>query len=76
MCFQGYLFDIYLHKESSEEPPCHIGFTFIIPSNMKWSNGEIVCPITSVHHQPLGELKSKELKQFDLYCNLHLYIFF
>lgn len=61
MHFQGYLFDIYVHKEYSEDPPCHVGFTYILPNNMKYSNGVIVCPITSVRHQPLGELKSKEI---------------
>ncbi|XP_025192312.1 glycerophosphocholine phosphodiesterase GPCPD1-like isoform X1 [Melanaphis sacchari] len=53
----GYLFDFYLHKESSEEPPYHIGFTHILPSNMKYSNGIIISPITSVRHRPIGELK-------------------
>ncbi|XP_060846937.1 LOW QUALITY PROTEIN: glycerophosphocholine phosphodiesterase GPCPD1-like [Rhopalosiphum padi] len=53
----GYLFDFYLHKESSEEPPYHIGFTHVLPSNMRYSNGMVICPITSVHHRPIGELK-------------------
>lgn len=57
--FQGFLFDIYLHKESSEEPPYYVGFSYVLPNNMKYSNGLIVIPITSVRHKPIGELKSK-----------------
>lgn len=59
MDFQGFFFDIYVHKETSEEPPYHVGFTHILPSNMKYSNGVIMCPITSVQQRPIGELKSK-----------------
>lgn len=58
---QGFIFDIYIHKDNSEEPPYHIGFTHIVPSNMKYSNEVIVCPITSVRHKPIGELKSKAI---------------
>ncbi|VVC36861.1 Hypothetical protein CINCED_3A012450 [Cinara cedri] len=68
----GYLFDIYIHKESSQDSPHHIGFTYILPSNMKYSNGVIVCPITSVHHQPLGELELHYLiikPTKDIHCN-------
>jgi len=61
---QGYLFDLYLHKESSDEPPFHIGFTHILPSNMKYSNGIVISPITSVRHKPIGELKSKLFNMF------------
>ncbi|XP_015371225.1 PREDICTED: glycerophosphocholine phosphodiesterase GPCPD1-like [Diuraphis noxia] len=47
----------FIFKESSDEPPFHIGFTHILPSNMKYSNGTIISPITSVRHKPIGEIK-------------------
>ncbi|XP_050426352.1 glycerophosphocholine phosphodiesterase GPCPD1 [Adelges cooleyi] len=53
----GYLFDIYLQKESFEQPPYHVGFTYVLPNSMKHSTGVIIAPITSIRHQPIGELK-------------------
>ncbi|XP_050530961.1 glycerophosphocholine phosphodiesterase GPCPD1-like isoform X2 [Daktulosphaira vitifoliae] len=53
----GYLFDIFMKKESLEEPPYHVGFTHVLPNSMINSNGVITAPITSIRHQPIGELK-------------------
>ncbi|VVC38349.1 Carbohydrate-binding-like fold,Spaetzle,PLC-like phosphodiesterase, TIM beta/alpha-barrel [Cinara cedri] len=69
----GYVFNIYVHNESSQKPPYYIGSTYILPSNMKYSNGVIMCPITSVRQQPLGELEIHYLiikPTKDIHCNL------
>lgn len=48
-----------MNTVTREEPPHHLGFTHILPGNMKYSNGVEMCPITSVRHKPIGELKSR-----------------
>lgn len=74
MYFQGFLFDIYLHKECSDEPPYHVGFSYVLPNNMKYSNGVVITPITSVRHKPIGELKSKNILYIFNVCCILIYL--
>lgn len=55
---QSILLDFYLLSENQrdEEPPYHIGFSYILPSAIKHSEGQVVVPITSVRHRPIGEI--------------------
>ncbi|KAK9510485.1 hypothetical protein O3M35_005264 [Rhynocoris fuscipes] len=52
------LIDFYSYQCSlrEDEPPYHIGFSYILPSAMKHSEGQAIVPITSVRHRPIGEL--------------------
>ncbi|XP_073995151.1 glycerophosphocholine phosphodiesterase GPCPD1 isoform X2 [Rhodnius prolixus] len=52
------LIDFYSYPTShrEDEPPYHVGFSYILPSAMKYSEGQVVVPITSVRHRPIGEL--------------------
>lgn len=54
----AYLIDFYTYSSRCEasDPPYHIGFTCILPSVMKTSEGQVVVPITSVKHQPIGQI--------------------
>ncbi|CAH1391360.1 unnamed protein product [Nezara viridula] len=54
----GILLDFYIPTENrrEDEPPYHAGFSYILPSAMKYSEGQIVVPITSVRHRPIGEI--------------------
>uniref|UniRef100_A0A023FBW1 Glycerophosphocholine phosphodiesterase GPCPD1 n=2 Tax=Triatoma infestans TaxID=30076 RepID=A0A023FBW1_TRIIF len=52
------LIDFYSYPSNhrEDEPPYHVGFSYILPSAMKNSEGQAVVPITSVRHRPIGEL--------------------
>ncbi|XP_075211409.1 glycerophosphocholine phosphodiesterase GPCPD1-like isoform X2 [Lycorma delicatula] len=54
----AYLVDFYTYSSGSEalDPPYHIGFSCILPSSLKASEGQIVVPVTSVKHQPIGQV--------------------
>ncbi|RZF33173.1 hypothetical protein LSTR_LSTR004859 [Laodelphax striatellus] len=66
----AFLIDYYTYPSNGEEPPYHVGFSHIMPSSMKASEGQIDVPIVNVRHQPIGEIKVdylviKPLKDFD-----------
>lgn len=54
----AYLVDYYVPRSraTEAEPPCHIGFSYILPSIMTSSEGRIVVPITSTKHHPIGQI--------------------
>lgn len=49
-------FYTYGSRVTESEPPYHIGFSYILPSSMKNSEGQAVVPITSVRHRPIGQV--------------------
>lgn len=53
----AYLVDLYSYssRASSEDPPCHVGYTYILPNMFKPSEGALELPVTcNVKHRPLG----------------------
>ncbi|XP_051167011.1 glycerophosphocholine phosphodiesterase GPCPD1-like isoform X2 [Leptopilina boulardi] len=54
----AYLVDYYVYSSRStpDEPPNHIGFSYILPSTLQSSVGIITVPITSTKHRPIGQL--------------------
>lgn len=53
----AYLVDFYSYssRASSEDPPCHVGYTYILPNMFKPSEGKLELPVTcNVKHRPLG----------------------
>lgn len=59
----GILLDFYMFSQNAkeEEPPYHVGFSYILPSAMKRSEGQVSVPITSVRHRPIGEVSLEYL---------------
>jgi hypothetical protein len=55
---QAYLVDFYARSSTSndDDVPTHIGFSYILPSVMKTSEGQAIVPITGLRHQPIGQL--------------------
>lgn len=49
-------FFIYSSRNSEGEPPYHAGFSYLLPSALRGSEGNVVVPITSTKQRPLGEL--------------------
>jgi glycerophosphocholine phosphodiesterase GPCPD1 len=58
MNFKAYLVDFYSKNFSANEDdvPTHVGFSYVLPSVMKMSEGEAIVPITGLRHQPIGQL--------------------
>lgn len=53
----AYMVDFYMHRSTSEASiPEHIGFSYILPGNMKETFGTCTVPITGTRHQPVGQL--------------------
>lgn len=54
---QAYLVDYYVYSSKSYpgEPPNHIGFSYILPSTLQASVGQLTVPITSTKHRPIGK---------------------
>jgi glycerophosphocholine phosphodiesterase GPCPD1 len=48
---------VYNLRAVENEPPCHIGFSYILPSMMTSSEGQVIVPITSSSHRPVGQLR-------------------
>ncbi|XP_050306833.1 glycerophosphocholine phosphodiesterase GPCPD1 isoform X2 [Anthonomus grandis grandis] len=55
----AYLFDFYIYSTRSDEgePPYHAGFSYLLPTVLQSSEGNIILPVTSTKHRPLGELR-------------------
>lgn len=49
-------FYCYGSRTTEGEPPYHIGFSYILPNALKHSEGQVLVPITSVHHKPIGQV--------------------
>lgn len=55
----AYLLDFYSYstRASSEDPPYHIGYTYVLPNVFKRSEGTLELPVTcNVKHLPLGTI--------------------
>ncbi|XP_054282590.1 glycerophosphocholine phosphodiesterase GPCPD1-like isoform X2 [Macrosteles quadrilineatus] len=54
----AYLMDFYAYGSNAAEgePPYHVGFSYILPSVMKGSEGQTVAPITSTRQRPIGQI--------------------
>ncbi|KAL7304085.1 hypothetical protein TKK_0003546 [Trichogramma kaykai] len=54
----AYLVDYYVYsrKNFPDEPPSHIGFSYVLPSALLGSVGQLTVPITSTKHRPIGQL--------------------
>ncbi|XP_035446358.2 glycerophosphocholine phosphodiesterase GPCPD1 isoform X1 [Spodoptera frugiperda] len=53
----AYLVDFYAYssRAASEDPPCHVGYTYVLPNMFKSSEGALDLPVTcNVKHRPLG----------------------
>lgn len=55
----AYLIDLfsYSSRAASEDPPCHIGYTYVLPNMFQSSEGSLELPVTcNVKHRPLGTI--------------------
>ncbi|KAI8427718.1 hypothetical protein MSG28_002156 [Choristoneura fumiferana] len=53
----AYLIDFYCYssRASMEDPPCHVGYTYVLPNMFKPSEGTLELPVTcNIKHRPLG----------------------
>lgn len=60
----AYLVDFYSYssRASSEDPPCHVGYTYILPNMFKPSEGRLELPVTcNIKHRPLGTVNIEYL---------------
>ncbi|KAM3959061.1 LOW QUALITY PROTEIN: glycerophosphocholine phosphodiesterase GPCPD1 [Aphomia sociella] len=60
----AYLVDFYSYssRASTEDPPCHIGYTYVLPNMFKPSEGTLELPVTcNVKHRPLGTVNFEYL---------------
>lgn len=55
----AFLIDLYIYRThaSSGDPPYHVGFSYLLPSALKSSEGHTVLPVTSVKHRPMGQIE-------------------
>lgn len=55
----AYLIDLfsYSSRAAFDDPPCHIGYTYILPKMFQPSEGSLELPVTcNVKHRPLGTI--------------------
>jgi glycerophosphocholine phosphodiesterase GPCPD1 len=48
---------MYSSHAVENDPPSHIGSSYILPSMMTSSEGQTIVPITSNKHHPIGQLQ-------------------
>lgn len=55
----AFLIDLYIYSSRSGEgePPYHAGFSYLLPTALHSSEGNVVLPVTSTKHRPLGQLQ-------------------
>lgn len=74
----AYLIDFYSYstRASVEDPPCHIGYTYVLPNMFKPSEGSLELPVTcNVKHRPLGTINFEYLIIYPMeesLCNLEV----
>ncbi|OWR47314.1 hypothetical protein KGM_214218 [Danaus plexippus plexippus] len=74
----AYLIDFYSYstRASVEDPPCHVGYTYVLPNMFKPSEGSLELPVTcNVKHRPLGTINFEYLiisPMEDGLCNLEV----
>lgn len=54
----AFLIDFYIYSShaSGEDPPYHVGFSYLLPSAFQSSKGCAILPVTSVKHRPIGQI--------------------
>ncbi|XP_047041753.1 glycerophosphocholine phosphodiesterase GPCPD1 isoform X2 [Helicoverpa zea] len=55
----AYLVDLYSYSSRAgpEDPPCHVGYAYVLPNMFKSSEGSLDLPVTcNVKHRPLGTM--------------------
>lgn len=59
----AYLIDLFTYSSRAleNEPPYHAGFSYLLPSAITDSEGELVLPLTTIKHRPLGEIRFEYL---------------
>lgn len=60
----AYLIDLYSYsiRAAFDDPPCHIGYTYVLPNMFQPSEGSLELPVTcNVKHRPLGTIKIQYL---------------
>ncbi|GBP11886.1 Glycerophosphocholine phosphodiesterase GPCPD1 [Eumeta japonica] len=74
----AYLIDFYSYNSqaSTEEPPYHVGYTYVLPNMFKPSEGNLELPVTcNVKHRPLGTVGIQYLiirPMSENLCDLHV----
>ncbi|CAH1183717.1 unnamed protein product [Phaedon cochleariae] len=55
----AFLIDLYVYSSrcGDGEPPYHAGFSYLLPTVLQSSEGNVVLPVTSTKHRPLGQIK-------------------
>ena len=48
---------MYSSQAIGNDPPSHIGSSYILPSMMTFSEGQAIVPITSSKRHPIGQLQ-------------------
>ncbi|KAI5641565.1 glycerophosphoryl diester phosphodiesterase family domain-containing protein [Phthorimaea operculella] len=60
----AYLVDFYSYssRASPTDPPCHVGYTYVLPNMFKSSEGVMELPVTcNIKHRPLGTVNIEYL---------------
>ncbi|KAG7311620.1 hypothetical protein JYU34_002669 [Plutella xylostella] len=60
----AYLVDFYSFstRASLDDPPCHVGYTYVLPNMFKPSEGILELPVTcNIKHRPLGTVNIQYL---------------
>ncbi|CAK1549809.1 unnamed protein product [Leptosia nina] len=60
----AYLIDFYAfsRRASVDDPPCHVGYTYVLPNMLRPSEGSLELPVTcNVKHRPLGTVNFEYL---------------
>ncbi|XP_029841462.2 glycerophosphocholine phosphodiesterase GPCPD1 isoform X2 [Ixodes scapularis] len=52
----AYMVDFYVHPRPEGSLPEHIGFSYVLPGNLREASGSCTVPITGNRHQPVGQL--------------------
>lgn len=54
----AFLIDLYIYSSRfvDGEPPYHAGFSYLLPTALQSSEGNLVLPVTSTKHRPLGQI--------------------
>lgn len=69
----AYLIDLfsYSSRAASEDPPCHIGYTYVLPNMFQPSEGSLELPVTcNVKHRPLGTINIRYMIARPMNVNL------
>lgn len=60
----AYLVDFYSYssRAATVDPPCHVGYTYVLPNMFKQSEGSMELPVScNVKHRPLGTVNIEYL---------------